>query len=251
MDLTSKLVHIEPWQVARVIMLPDVNSVLEETEQVLRQCFTKYELDEVFLSFNGGKDCTVLLDITIKLLREIHNRDDIAKELKVMYVRAGETFNAIEKFVEEIEENYGITMIVTEGDLKVAIERTLDNDRRLKSCLMGTRRTDPYCENLSFMQSTDPDWPQIMRVSPLLNWSYHQIWSYIMQENVPYCLLYDRGYTSIGSVYNTQPNPALAFNDPNGRTTYLPAWELKDASLERAGRIVAPVNGHSNNIIQD
>ncbi|XP_075970213.1 uncharacterized protein LOC142972800 [Anticarsia gemmatalis] len=231
------------------MVLPDVDDALRETEEVLRQCFTEYELDEVFLSFNGGKDCTVLLDITINILKEIHERDDIASELKVMYIRTGETFNAIETFVDEIEEHYGIKMMVTEGDLKTALEQLLKKDERIKACLMGTRRTDPYCEHLNFMQSTDAGWPKIMRVSPLLNWSYHQIWSYILQENVPYCLLYERGYTSIGSVHNTRPNPTLAFVDPNGRTTYLPAWQLKDGSLERAGRGVAPiqVNGHKDN----
>lgn len=231
------------------MVLPPVTDVLQETEQVLKQCFKQYSLEEVFVSFNGGKDCTVLLDITIKLLKQMHNRDDVAKDLKVVYVRTEKTFNAIDAFVSNIESHYGLKMTVADGDLKTTLEKLLKNDPSLKACLMGTRRTDPYCENLEFMQKTDPDWPPIMRTSPLLNWSYHQIWSYILQQNVPYCLLYEKGYTSIGSIHNTRPNPSLAYTDQNGISTYLPAWLLKDGSLERAGRggAVMPVNGHRIN----
>lgn len=225
----------------------DVAAVLRETEQVIKQCFKQYEIDEVFLSFNGGKDCTVLLDITINVLKQLYRRDDIAKQLKVMYIRTGDTFKAIERFVDEIKEHYGLNMMVAEGNLKGTLEQLLKNDMRIKACLMGTRRTDPYCENLQFMQSTDPSWPQVMRISPLLNWSYHQIWSYIRQKNVPYCVLYENGYTSIGSVNNTQPNPKLAYVDLCGSTAYLPAWQLMDGSSERAGRGVASKthNGHN------
>lgn len=109
-------------------------------------------MDEVFISFNGGKDCTLLLDITLKVLERMHRKDDIAKQLKVMYIRTGETFKAIETFVNRVESHYGLKMMVTEGDLKSSLEQLLNKDTRIKACLMGTRRTDPYCENLEFMQ---------------------------------------------------------------------------------------------------
>jgi len=49
---------------------------------------------------------------------------------------------------------------------------------------------------------------------------------------VPYCSLYDKGYTSIGEVNNTKPNPALLVDGD----TYAPAYSLKEEELERAGR---------------
>ncbi|GBP46921.1 FAD synthase [Eumeta japonica] len=138
--------------------------------------------------------------------------------------------------------------MTVEGDMKYALERILNGDKRLKASFMGTRKVDPHGADLNFMQETDANWPRLMRVSPLLNWSYHQIWSYIHARKVPYCQLYDKGYTSIGSILNTRPNPALVYTDSSNRISYLPAWKLKDPSQERAGRLV---NGHNQNSDRD
>lgn len=44
-------------------------------------------------------------------------------------------------------------------------------------------------------------------------------------------------YTSLGSTYNTFPNPLLkATDDPTIFGGWRPAWELKDETTERAGR---------------
>jgi hypothetical protein len=43
-------------------------------------------------------------------------------------------------------------------------------------------------------------------------------------------------YTSLGSTYNTHPNPYLA--DPEMEKGFAPAWMLEDGSQERAGREV-------------
>ncbi|KAL4704078.1 hypothetical protein ACJJTC_004424 [Scirpophaga incertulas] len=223
---------------------------LDEAEQVIRQCFKQFLLDEVFLSFNGGKDCTVLLDLTFNVLQEIHTRREIQEKLKVVYIRTSKPFREIEDFVKEIQGHYGISLRVVEGEMKLTLEKLLERDSNLKACLMGTRRTDPYSEDLTFMQKTDSNWPQVIRVSPLLNWSYQQIWGYLLCEKVPYCSLYDKGYTSIGGTDNTWPNPSLAYEDETGNISYHPAWKLTNAALERAGRTSAPQhtsNGHATN----
>jgi len=43
-------------------------------------------------------------------------------------------------------------------------------------------------------------------------------------------------YTSLGSTYNTYPNPHLA--DPEMESGFAPAWMLEDGAHERAGREV-------------
>lgn len=39
---------------------------------------------------------------------------------------------------------------------------------------------------------------QLYKFNPLINWSYDDVMDYIRQNNVPYNLLHDRGYISIG-----------------------------------------------------
>lgn len=83
---------------------------------------------------------------------------------------------------------------------------------------------------------TDPSWPQVLRVHPVLDWTYRDIWQFLLDLNVPYCTLYDEGFTSLGSTTNTAPNPLLKSPEGEG---YLPAWRLEDETQERAGRGVA------------
>jgi FAD synthetase len=72
-----------------------------------------------------------------------------------------------------------------------------------------------------------------MRINPLLEWSCKDIWQYLLENHVPYCSLYDIGYTSIGNMKNTAPNPHLMNDD---QLTFRPAYQLENDEFERAGR---------------
>lgn len=71
-----------------------------------------------------------------------------------------------------------------------------------------------------------------MRVNPILDWSYAHVWAFLRGVGVHYCSLYDLGFTSLGAVHNTAPNPKLALGD--GR--FAPAYMLTDDASERDGR---------------
>ena len=118
------------------------------------------------------------------------------------------------------------------------LKKIKDEHPELKAAIMGTRRTDPYSSHLTSFTPCDPDWPPFMRVNPILDWSYGDVWYFLRSLSLPYCELYDRGYTSLGAADNTFPCPKLEYVDEFGRTAFHPAYELTLENEERDGRLV-------------
>lgn len=65
--------------------------------------------------------------------------------------------------------------------------------RDVRAFLVGTRRGDPHGAKLGVRTLTDTDWPQFMRVHPILDWRYTDVWAFLRECKVPYCSLYDQG----------------------------------------------------------
>ncbi|XP_029177325.1 FAD synthase-like isoform X1 [Nylanderia fulva] len=214
-----------------------MNAILEDSKNemhvkcaldILNECYNRYNSDEVFISFNGGKDCTVVLHLaaTIAKSRNISS-------LLCLYVTS-DSFPEVETFVESASQYYGLEIIRKQRPIRSALSALLEERCNLKASLMGVRKGDPGSENLQPFAPTDSDWPQLIRVNPILHWSYNQVWSFLLKHNIPYCSLYDQGYTSIGNKSTTTRNPLL--KDPNNPSFYLPAYTLHDKSAEREGR---------------
>jgi 3'-phosphoadenosine 5'-phosphosulfate sulfotransferase (PAPS reductase)/FAD synthetase len=58
---------------------------------------------------------------------------------------------------------------------------------------------------------------------------------FIRHLEIPYCPLYDQGYTSLGGTTDTRPNPALLVSDKED-PHFRPAYELVEDEEERLGR---------------
>lgn len=59
-----------------------------------------------------------------------------------------------------------------------------------------------------------------MRINPILDWKFSDIWSFHKLINVEYCKLYDEGYTYLGNKNNTFKNEYLKNDDGSYRPAY-------------------------------
>ncbi|KAH6567875.1 hypothetical protein BASA82_000703 [Batrachochytrium salamandrivorans] len=211
-------------------------SLLQGTMHTIHEALDQYGPHGVAVSFNGGKDCTILLFLYMAALEDYHqSHPDVSQRpVKVLYITSDDPFPAIDLFVDVFSDLLGVDLMKILGQMKPALERFLDSNKTIRAVLIGTRRTDPHADNLTRFDATDKEWPAMMRVHPILDWGYKDIWAAIIALRIPYCGLYKHGYTSLGSVNDTLPNPLLKCSSVPGG--YMHAVCLEDGLKERCGR---------------
>ncbi|KAF4579348.1 3'-phosphoadenosine 5'-phosphosulfate sulfotransferase [Pleurotus pulmonarius] len=261
--------------VSQVYELAESNSdplgpLVREALQVIDEGIERHGQENIAISFNGGKDCTVLLHLYAGALIRRLPPSEAPKPIPSIYISVPSPFPVLEDFIVEAARAYNLDLfhchptltdsepvesIVTphangtasktdyvsaavpppkavgkarggEG-MKKALEIYKQKFPHITGILIGTRRSDPHGGRLSHRNMTDPDWPQFERINPIINWGYADVWNFLRRLNVPYCQLYDQGYTSLGSTYNTFPNPALLMQptcstSPESRPDVLP-----------------------------
>lgn len=142
------------------------------------------------LSYNGGKDCLVLLILILACLPTLPPRpadpslkSDANKfhtstpRLQAMYIAPSDPFAEVEDFVDTTTVQYHLDLKRYALPMRAALDAYLADEKDVKAIFMGTRRTDPHSENLLHFSPTDPGWPQFMRVNPMIDWHYADIWN--------------------------------------------------------------------------
>lgn len=114
--------------------------------QDIKECLEKYGPQNVFLSFNGGKDCTVLLHLTYMIMKNTY--PNYNRSIFCLYVRSQNSFEEQDKFIKQCRMFYNLDILDVAMDMKEALNVVLVKMPHLKACLMGTRRTDPYSQSL-------------------------------------------------------------------------------------------------------
>ena len=186
---------------------------------------------------------------------------------RVIYFDHSHQFPEIRSFVEQAVDMYDLDMIAFEEGIKFSdgLKLLVEKNHPLvlqgsgvssqvimpMAFVLGTRTTDPNAGKQGPFAPSSHYMPPFMRVNPILDWTYGHVWHFLRQFQLPYCSLYDQGYTSLGTVKDTQPCPALAVagtaseDNVTSIPRYWPAYMLRDWDQERAGRISKEKKGSS------
>ncbi|MDA7978575.1 MAG: phosphoadenylyl-sulfate reductase [Pirellulales bacterium] len=171
----------------------------------VKQYFPKLTMATAF----GPEGCVILhllaeveprvhvfnLDTGYQFKETLELRDRIATRYGIQV-----KFERPELSVQEYEEKNGGPVYAVDAD-RCCLERKVRVLRRavagFHGWMSGIRRDQsPHRQNTPII-----DWDQkfqLVKISPLAGWTKHQIWDLIRSEDIPYNLLHEKGYLSIG-----------------------------------------------------
>ena len=257
----------------RAELKPQVEPLVEKSKEVIRDTFSKYKIEDMAITWTGGKDST----LTLWIIRQVCLEDKIQIP-KVMTIDEFDVFQEIHDFMEKYAKEWNLDLEWCRNDdvVKAAggklnnIVKVKDLDERnqaelkrigfeedsfpfeaesytgnhlmktvefnkyierhnVKAIFQGLRRDeqsariqDDYYEKKEAAHLI----PEHMRIKPILHFTERVEWNTYKVYGIPYCLLYEQGYRSLGA------KTTSAIAEPS-----VPAWEQDlEHTTERAGR---------------
>ena len=150
----------------------------------------------------------------------IHMLAEIAPQTPIFNLETGYQFAETLELRETIKQRYGIEVefkypkqtveayeAANGGPLYMTNPNQCCFDRKIRVLHDSAKGQHAWASAIRRDQSDDRakapivGWDrkfQLVKVSPLANWTHKDVWSLIMAENIPYNPLHDRGYPSIG-----------------------------------------------------
>ncbi|EDN03222.1 hypothetical protein HCAG_01086 [Histoplasma mississippiense (nom. inval.)] len=167
---------------------------------VIQEALKRFSLNELSLSYNGGKDCLVMLILFLSCLHPLPTTESLSKDGKptpppttipAIYAQPHHPFRSVEEFVASSSHDYHLSLVRYTTDpprstLRTVFASYLDHHPQIRAIFVGTRRTDPHGEKLTHFDHTDHGWPGFMRIHPVVNWHYAEIWAFIRHLGIEY-----------------------------------------------------------------
>lgn len=120
----------------------------------------------------------------------------IPRPLQAVYIISEHPFPEVETFVKASATEYNLDLDRYNLAMQPGLEAYLVDKPKVKAIFVGTRRTDPHGEKLTHFDPTDKGWPQFMRIHPVIDWHYVEIWAVSHPNSAVRAL--GRGYWRVG-----------------------------------------------------
>ncbi len=124
----------------------------------------------------------VLLIIILSCLGRRHSSaappaHEFPETLQAVYIVPPDAFPQVDSFVESSAKTYRLDLRRFALPMRAALGAYLEVRPAVRAVFVGTRRTDPHGANLEHFDPTDAGWPDFMRVHPVIDWHYAEIWA--------------------------------------------------------------------------
>jgi len=247
--------------------------LVEESKEVIREAFKKFKVDDLAITWTGGKDST----LTLWIIRQVCQEDGINLP-KVMTIDEFDSFDEIHDFINKYAKEWKLDIEwCSNDDVIKAAGRKLNapvkvkdlNERnqaelkrigfevesfpfeaesytgnhlmktvmfniyierhKVKGIFQGLRRDEQEARvQDDYFEKKEAAYliPEHVRIKPILHFTERALWNTYHVYGIPYCILYEQGYRSLGA------KSTSAIAEPG-----VPAWEQDlEHTKERAGR---------------
>jgi len=214
----------------------ELNSTIKTADEALKWASDNLHPNVAKASSFGAED-SAIVDMMVKINPEFRfftldtgrlpqETYDVMDEMKKKYNINLEVLSPDNTEVEEMVRTKGINLFyesVENRQLCCKIRKVNPTNKILKTLdgwITGLRREQT--ENRENIQMFEIDQPHdgIIKINPIVDWNWDQVWGYIKENNVPYNKLLDQGYPSIGCFPCTR---AITFGE--GRRSGRWWWE--------------------------
>ncbi|MCP4311863.1 MAG: phosphoadenylyl-sulfate reductase [Bacteroidetes bacterium] len=176
--------------------------------------FLEYFGEKMILSTSLGLEDQALTDLVLGQNHEVdvftldtgrlfpETYDLIARTNKHFGIRMKTYFPEAEK-VEEMVAKNGINLFydgVEKRKMCCGIRKVAQLARAFKGMdawICGLRKDQSVSRFFKHLVEWDEN-NKLVKINPLIDWTEKEVWDYIKKHNVPYNLLHDRGFPSIG-----------------------------------------------------
>ncbi len=215
--------------------------------------------DTIYIAFNGGKD-SIAAYLALKFylfikennkslhsystfLEFIRNYNNVnITKVKLLYFLQNDCFTEEDDYFLSILNSEKVKSLICYSDFKNGLLYTTKHDD-VKFIFMGVRHDDitsnanETIDDKKLIHKSDSGYSDFIRLYPIYDFNYYEVWGFILLLNFPYPCLYDQGYSSVGKKSKTFKNINLCYkestDDDNSKTVYLPAYCLSNSETER------------------
>ncbi|HIT16969.1 MAG TPA: phosphoadenosine phosphosulfate reductase family protein, partial [Candidatus Caccosoma faecigallinarum] len=195
-----------------------LNSITYEAVNYIRESAKGIQEDEMFVSFSGGKDSTVVSDLVINALGKnvIHIYGDTTLE-----------YPTSESYIKRFKEKHPLIPMLTAknkdqdfnnlcevigppsrmlrwcctvfktGAITKKIDSTFKDSKSILT-FQGIRRNESLSRSKYDRESNDSKIKKQIAINPIIDWTDFDVWLYILSNNIDFNDAYRQGFSRVG-----------------------------------------------------
>ncbi len=188
----------------------------ESSENIIRWACEKFG-NKLAIACSLGAEDMVIMDIAVKIKPDVHflfldtefhfqDTLDLLNKAKQKY-KANIISVKSEYTPQEQAQKFGPQLFFTDPNLCCTLRKVVPLRGALSNYvawITGIRREQAPTRRNAKVVEEDKVFG-LVKINPLVRWTWSDVWDYIKKNSVPYNRLHDMGYPSIGCAPCTQP----------------------------------------------